>query len=47
MDNNSRRVEGLSRNAPSIFEVTIETPGLRTPRVVIHWWAASMTTATP
>ena len=27
--------------------VTMVTPGLRTPRVVMHWCCASMTTATP
>ena len=36
IDNNSRRVAGLSRNAPSIRLVTIVTPGLWTPRVVMH-----------
>src|SRR5215472_16023332 len=43
----SRRLDGSSRKAPSIRLVTIVTPGLCTPRVVMHWWAASMTTATP
>ena len=27
--------------------VTMVTPGLWTPRVVMHWCAASITTATP
>ena len=27
--------------------VTMSTPGLCTPRVVMHWCAASITTATP
>jgi uncharacterized protein (DUF779 family) len=27
--------------------VTMVTPGLWMPRVVMHWWAASITTATP
>lgn len=33
---NSRRVDGLSRKAPSIRLVTMTTPGLWTPRVVMH-----------
>ncbi len=33
---NSRRVEGSVRNAPSIRLVTMLTPGLWTPRVVMH-----------
>jgi len=33
---NSRRVAGLSRKAPSMRLVTMVTPGLRTPRVVMH-----------
>ena len=47
MARNSRRVDGLSRNAPSMRLVTITAPGLWTPRVVMHWCAASITTATP
>ena len=35
------------RNAPTMRLVTIDTPGLCTPRVVMHWCAASTTTATP
>ena len=34
MDKNSRRVEGSSRNVPSIRDVTIDAPALCTPRVV-------------
>ena len=33
---NSRRVRESSRNAPNIMEVTMVTPGLCTPRVVMH-----------
>ena len=33
---NSRRVDGSSRNAPSMCDVTMATPGLCTPRVVMH-----------
>ena len=33
---NSRRVEASSRKAPSMREVTIDTPVLCTPRVVMH-----------
>lgn len=33
---NSRRVEGSVRKAPSMRLVTIEVPGLCTPRVVMH-----------
>ncbi len=33
---NSRRVEGSLRKAPSMRLVTIEVPGLCTPRVVMH-----------
>ena len=47
MVRNSRRVSGSLRKAPSMVEVTIVTPGLWTPRVVMHWCWASMTTATP
>src|SRR5690606_22338437 len=39
IERNSRRVEASSRNAPSIRLVTMETPGLCTPRVLMHWWA--------
>ena len=34
---NSRRVEGSVRKAPNIQDVTMVTPGLWTPRVVVHW----------
>src|ERR1700679_259276 len=44
---NSRRVSGFLRNSPCIAEVTMLTPVLCTPRVVMHWCVASMTTATP
>lgn len=47
MAKNSRRVAGSSRKEPSMRLVTMLTPGLRIPRVVMHWCAASMTTATP
>ena len=35
-DRNSRRVDGSSRKAPVILLVTIEVPGLWTPRVVMQ-----------
>ena len=44
---NSARVRASSRNVPSIWLVIIETPRLCTPRVVMHWCTASMTTPTP
>ena len=44
---NSRRVLASSRNAPRRQLVTIFTPCLWTPRVVMHSWEASMTTPTP
>lgn len=43
----SRRVSEFSRKTPSIVLVTMETPGLCTPRVVMHSWADSIITATP
>ena len=43
----SRRVSGSSRKAPSMRLVTMLTPGLWTPRVVMHWCPASITTPTP
>ena len=36
-DRNSRRVSDPVRNAPSMVLVTILTPVLWTPRVVMHW----------
>src|SRR5262249_13290763 len=47
MGRNSRRVSGFLRNSPSIVDVTMVTPGLCTPRVVMHWCGDSITTATP
>jgi hypothetical protein len=44
---NSRRVDGSVRKAPSMRLVTMLTPGLWTPRVVMHWCSPSITTATP
>jgi hypothetical protein len=44
---NSARVRASSRNVPSIWLVTIDTPRLCTPRVVMHSWLASITTPTP
>src|SRR5690606_6922649 len=44
---NSERVRASSRKPPSIFEVTMLTPRLCTPRVVMHSWLASTTTPTP
>ena len=44
---NSRRVSECSRKAPIMLDVTMVTPVLWTPRVVMHWCAASITTATP
>ena len=32
----SRRVSGFLRNSPGMVEVTVVTPGLWTPRVVMH-----------
>src|SRR5450756_2774797 len=46
-DRNSCRVSNLFRKAPIIRLVTIVTPDLWTPLVVMHWCAASITTATP
>ena len=43
----ARRVLGSSRNTPSIWLVTMPTPGRWIPRVVMHSCVASMTTATP
>jgi hypothetical protein len=43
----SRRVSGLPRKAPNMRLVTMATPGLWMPRVVMHWCWASMITATP
>jgi hypothetical protein len=37
----------LLTDSPSIRDVTIDTPGWCTPRVVMHWCTASNTTATP
>jgi hypothetical protein len=34
---NSARVLASARKVPSILLVTIETPRLCTPRVVMHW----------
>ena len=39
IDRNSRRVAGSSRKRPSMRLVTRLTPGLRIPRVVMHWCA--------
>lgn len=36
MERNSRRVASLLRNSPSMREVTMVTPGLWMPRVVMH-----------
>src|SRR5690606_33400484 len=47
MARNSRRVRGSSRKAPSMRLVTMFTPVLCTPRVLMHSCAASITTATP
>ncbi|MNT83720.1 hypothetical protein D3C72_2236290 [compost metagenome] len=44
---NSLRVAALSRNSPSITEVTIEEFCFSTPRIIMHMCCASMTTATP
>ena len=44
---NSARVLASARNVPTILLVTIDTPRLCTPRVVMHWWTASITTPTP
>src|SRR5882724_1185954 len=47
MERNSRRVDGSLRKLPSMWLVTMLMPGLCTPRVVMHWCAASMMTPTP
>ena len=44
---NSARVRASSRKLPSIREVTMLTPRLCTPRLVMHSWAPSTTTPTP
>src|SRR3546814_273644 len=44
---NSARVRASSRKPPSIFDVTMLTPRLWMPRVVMHSWVASTTTPTP
>src|SRR5574341_1468806 len=44
---NSMRVAALRRNCPRMAEVTITLPGFLMPRIVMHRWAASTTTATP
>src|ERR1700733_1746957 len=46
-DRNSCRVSSRLRKTPSIWLVTMVTLDLCTPRVVMHWCAASITTATP
>ena len=43
----SNRVAVLSRNRPRTAEVTVDEPGLRTPRIDMHRCSASMTTSTP
>ncbi|CAH2774586.1 MAG: Permease of the drug/metabolite transporter (DMT) superfamily [uncultured Paraburkholderia sp.] len=47
IDRNSRRVDGSVRNVPSMRDVTMLTPALCTPRVDMHWCAASRITPTP
>ena len=44
---NSWRVSALSRKTPIMRLVTMVTPGLWMPRVVMHWCVPSVTTATP
>src|SRR5262249_56985395 len=44
---NSARVSGQSRNWPSMAEVTALEFCFSTPRMSMHMWSASMTTATP
>ena len=44
---NSLRVRASLRKVPVMRLVTIETPRLCTPRVVMHWCTASTTTPTP
>ena len=43
----SKRVAVLSRNRPRTAEVTVDEPGLRTPRIDMHRCSASITTSTP
>ena len=44
---NSIRVRAFSRNAPSMELVTQNEFCFSTPRIDMHRWVASMTTATP
>ena len=44
---NSIRVRALSRNAPSMALVTAKEFCFSTPRIDMHRWVASITTATP
>ena len=43
----SARVGGWSRKPPRMELVMVMAPGLRTPRIVMQLWLASMITATP
>ena len=43
----SERLERFERKMPFMADVTQMLPGLRTPRIVMQEWVASMTTATP
>ena len=44
---NSWRVGGCERNTPVNDEVVVAEPCFSTPRICIHIWLASITTATP
>jgi hypothetical protein len=44
---NSLRVRASARKHPVTAEVTVVAPGLETPRMHMHMWLASRTTATP
>lgn len=44
---NSALVDASDRKQPVMRLVIITTPGFLMPRVVMHWCAASITTATP
>ena len=44
---NSALVDASDRKHPVIRLVIVTTPGFLMPRVVMHWCAASITTATP
>ena len=44
---NSALVLSEFLNAPVMLDVIVVAPGFWTPRIVMHWCVASITTATP